>query len=76
MHDFEVPLYQRAAHALPERYRFTALNPNCGVGWSGRMLDRAALRRADRLIRRHARELALDDIAGWMRRLDQAGGDR
>ena len=70
MHDFEIHIYRRAAKKFENVYRFTALNPNTGVAWTGNKLERRPLRQLDKAIRQSG--IAPNDIAGWLRLLNNS----
>lgn len=71
IHDFEQPLYRRAAAGFARRYSFTSLNPHTGVAWDGAPVDVGRLGRLRRTIARHAARVQPDARAEWVRLLQQ-----
>jgi predicted O-methyltransferase YrrM len=67
MHDFENIVYRRASKRFENVYHFTALNPNTGVAWAGKRLERRLLRQMNKAIRQSG--IAPNDITRWVRLL-------
>ncbi|HEU5336142.1 MAG TPA: hypothetical protein VFU27_09275 [Terriglobales bacterium] len=74
LHDYEIPLYRRAARGFPQRFEFTAFTPSTCVSCGHFPVPGAALRLLDSAIKRHARTLRPEDAAGWIAVLDAALG--
>lgn len=74
LHDYEIPLYRRAARGFRHKFEFTAFTPStCAAG--GHFLARcAALRLLDRTVKNHARTLEPGHTTAWMDLLDAALG--
>jgi hypothetical protein len=71
MHDYETPEYRAAACPLPNRFRFTAFNPNTGVGWILAALQRKRLKKLNRLIKRYAKTTDPTNLNEWVRIIDR-----
>lgn len=66
IHDFEIDLYQRAAKGFSNEVAYSAFNPCTGVLWRAkRDGEQKKLKRIKRIISRHAKALAPDDIESW-----------
>lgn len=65
IHDYDMPVYRRAASGFKHHYRFTALYPNTGVAWCERPFSLKPLQETERLVRK-ARQLGripIDSLA-------------
>ena len=77
IHDFEVAEYRSAARALRHRWHrftFSGLNPYTGTAWATGRLDKRALRRVDRVIRKHGSSIQPEDLQRWLDVLNRALG--
>lgn len=71
IHDYEVRLYREASKIFPNRFTFTALNPNTGIVWSEAPLKKSLLRKLDAVIARHSKRIKSDDLHGWKNIMDK-----
>ena len=76
LHDYEIPLYRRAARGFRHRFEFKAFTPSTCLACGHFPVRRAALRLLDRAIKRQACTLRPDDAAAWIAVLDAALGAR
>lgn len=74
LHDYEIPLYRRAARGFRHRFEFTAFTPSTCLACGHSPVRRGALRSLERAIKRHARTLRPDDAAAWIAVLDDEFG--
>lgn len=65
IHDYEVPEYQEASKSIPNRFTFTAFNPNTGILWKNRKVNKKLLKRLNHSLTDRSLQLAPDDIEGW-----------
>lgn len=66
IHDFEINLYKQAAKGFLNRVDYPAFNPCTGVLWHAKPGgEKKTLKDIRRIISRHAKALAPDDIESW-----------
>jgi predicted O-methyltransferase YrrM len=66
LHDFEVPEYAKVAKSFQHRYAFRVFNPETGVVWQDQPRNRTVFKRIDTVLKKHARNLAPDDVSAWV----------
>ena len=66
LHDFEVPVYAKAAKVSRYRYSFRSFNPETGIVWENQSQKRKAFKQIDAVVRQYARKIQPDDIRGWV----------
>lgn len=74
LHDYEIPLYRRAARGFHYRFEFTAFTPSTCVACEHLPVRPAALRLLDRTVKRHAHSLRPDHTGAWLDVLEAALG--
>lgn len=67
LHDFEVAEYAKIAKSFRHRYPFRVFNPETGVLWEERPLNRKPFKQIDTVLRKYARKLQPDDVPGWVK---------
>jgi predicted O-methyltransferase YrrM len=70
VHDFETESYQQAMRRVPYQFKFEALTPNTGIGWNELPVDTAKLKEANTIIKKHALKIGVEDLEGWVNKLD------
>ena len=66
VHDYEQKAYRDAARSISRRFRMTAFNPNTGVAWQDRPLDKRRLRKLNHLLGRYASDTQPEDRGRWI----------
>lgn len=67
IHDFDIPIYRRAARGFRRRLRFTALNPNTGVVWNRPDFVGRRVKSMNAFVRHHRTDIPLDDRVAHQR---------
>ena len=66
IHDFEIESYKQAAKGFSNRVDYSAFNPCTGVLWQAkRDCEKKVLKNIRRIISRHAKACAPDDVESW-----------
>ena len=65
IHDFEIDLYKQAAKGFLKFVDYSAFNPCTGILWHAKRDGEKRLKDIRRIISRHAKALAPDDIESW-----------
>lgn len=74
LHDYEIPLYRRAARGFPRKFEFKAFTPSTCVACGHFPVRGRGLRLLNRILKRHARTLRPEDTAAWIDVLNAALG--
>ena len=67
IHDFEIGDYRDAASSFEHRQIFRAFTPQTGVVWNGSPQPVAVLKKLNRQIIHHSKNIPVDDLTGWRR---------
>ena len=67
IHDYERAINRQAAMAIKNRFNFSGLNPNTGIGWREAGIQRRSLRVLNALLESNAQRIQPDDVNRWAR---------
>jgi len=67
IHDFEISDYRNAASTFEHKQIFSAFTPQTGVVWNDATQTVEVLKKLNRQIIQHSRNIPVDDVEGWRR---------
>lgn len=65
IHDYEFGPYREASKLFQHRFQFKVVNPNVGVLWNDWPAEMPTLRSINRVIRKHANTIRVNDSNRW-----------